>query len=193
MRVTFEEGTWAAWLYDLMKPHISEVVVCNPRKNGLLKDGSKSDRIDARKLAELLRGNHLKPVVMSVDAGHRYQFCKFLKAHFPDTQFVITTHDRLWAEQMNAAGLVTGKTSISFHSWTIDTGPLVESNVEIWQEIATALGKGKVEAAAMPSVHRTLYVKRVANLFFHHPTLPEWMTASILCLPPRQMPQPGPA
>ena len=27
-----------------------------------LKDGSKSDRIDARKLAELLRGNHLKPV-----------------------------------------------------------------------------------------------------------------------------------
>jgi hypothetical protein len=37
-------------------------VVCNPRKNALLKDGSKSDRIDARKLAELLRGNHLKPV-----------------------------------------------------------------------------------------------------------------------------------
>jgi hypothetical protein len=36
--------------------------VCNPRKNALLKDGSKSDQIDARKLAELLRGNHLKPV-----------------------------------------------------------------------------------------------------------------------------------
>jgi hypothetical protein len=49
-------------LYDLLKPHVSEVVVCNPRKNALLKDGSKSDRIDARKLAELLRGNHLKPV-----------------------------------------------------------------------------------------------------------------------------------
>ena len=62
VRVTFEEGTWAAWLYDLLKPHVSEVVVCNPRKNALLKDGSKSDRIDARKLAELLRGNHLKPV-----------------------------------------------------------------------------------------------------------------------------------
>jgi hypothetical protein len=62
VRVTFEEGTWAAWLYDLLKPHVSEVLVCNPRKNALLKDGSKSDRIDARKLAELLRGNHLKPV-----------------------------------------------------------------------------------------------------------------------------------
>jgi transposase len=62
VRVTFEEGTWAAWLYDLLKPHVTEVVMCNPRKNALLKDGSKSDRIDARKLAELLRGNHLKPV-----------------------------------------------------------------------------------------------------------------------------------
>src|SRR5580700_946468 len=62
VHLTFEEGTWAAWLYDLLKPHVSEVVVCNPRKNALLKDGSKSDRIDARKLAELLYLNKLKPV-----------------------------------------------------------------------------------------------------------------------------------
>ena len=60
--VTFEEGTWATWLYDLLKPHVAKLVVCNPRKNALLKAGNKSDRIDARKLAELLRGNHLRPV-----------------------------------------------------------------------------------------------------------------------------------
>ena len=42
----------------------------------------------------------LDDVVMSVDLGHRYQFCKLLKTQFPDTQFIITTHDRLWAEQM---------------------------------------------------------------------------------------------
>src|SRR5258706_11009153 len=52
LHATFEEGTWAAWLYDLLKPHVTEVVVCNPRKNALLKDGSKSDRTDAGKLAE---------------------------------------------------------------------------------------------------------------------------------------------
>jgi hypothetical protein len=23
--VTFEEGTWAAWLYDLLKPHVTKV------------------------------------------------------------------------------------------------------------------------------------------------------------------------
>jgi transposase len=62
LSVTFEEGTWAGWLYDLLKPHVDKLVVCNPRKNALLKDGNKSDRIDARKLAELLRVNHLKPV-----------------------------------------------------------------------------------------------------------------------------------
>jgi len=62
LQVTFEEGTWAAWLYDLLQPHVAKVVACNPRRNALLKEGNKGDRIDARKLAELLRGNHLQPV-----------------------------------------------------------------------------------------------------------------------------------
>ena len=62
VHITFEEGTWAAWLYDLLKPHVTRVVVCNPRRNALLKEGSKNDKVDARKLAELLRLNSLKPV-----------------------------------------------------------------------------------------------------------------------------------
>ena len=62
LSVTFEEGTWSAWLYDLLHCRVDKLVVCNPRKNALLKDGNKSDRIDARKLADLLRGNLLKPV-----------------------------------------------------------------------------------------------------------------------------------
>src|SRR6266513_87605 len=36
LSVTFEEGTWAAWLYDLLKPHVANLVVCNPRKNAML-------------------------------------------------------------------------------------------------------------------------------------------------------------
>jgi transposase len=62
LQVTFEEGTWGAWLYDLLKPRVTKVVMCNPRKNALLKDGNKSDRIDARKLAELLRAGLLSAV-----------------------------------------------------------------------------------------------------------------------------------
>jgi transposase len=62
LHVTWEEGTSAAWLYDLIQPHVTEIVVCDPRQNALLKSGNKNDRIDARKLADLLRGNHLKAV-----------------------------------------------------------------------------------------------------------------------------------
>src|SRR5436853_5791338 len=60
--VAFEEGTSAAWLYDLLKPHVAQVIVCDPRKNALLKAGNKNDRVDARKLSELLRAGLLSPV-----------------------------------------------------------------------------------------------------------------------------------
>src|SRR5467141_4755887 len=62
LQVTFEEGTSAAWLYDLLKPHVTKVVVCDPRKNALLKAGNKNDRMDARKLSDLLRCGLLSPV-----------------------------------------------------------------------------------------------------------------------------------
>jgi transposase len=62
LHVTFEEGTHSAWLYDLLSRRVARLVVCNPRKNALLKSGNKSDAIDARKLAELLRADILSPV-----------------------------------------------------------------------------------------------------------------------------------
>src|SRR6202140_3966204 len=62
LHVTFEEGTSAAWLYDLLKPYVTRLVVCDPRKNAPMKEGNKSDKIDARRLAELLRLDHLSPV-----------------------------------------------------------------------------------------------------------------------------------
>src|SRR5499425_871123 len=62
LHVTWEEGTWAAWLYDLLQPQVTRVLVCDPRRNALLKEGSKSDKVDARKLAELLRSGMLRPV-----------------------------------------------------------------------------------------------------------------------------------
>jgi len=62
LQVTFEEGTSAAWLYDLLKPHVTKLVVCDPRKNASLREGNQSDKIDARRLADLLRLNHLYSV-----------------------------------------------------------------------------------------------------------------------------------
>jgi hypothetical protein len=62
LHVTWEEGTWAAWLYDLLQPQVAQVLVCDPRRNALLKEGNKSDKVDAHKLADLLRTGMLRPV-----------------------------------------------------------------------------------------------------------------------------------
>ena len=75
LHVTFEECNHSAWLYDLLARRVAQVVVCDPRKNKLLKSGNKSDRIDARKLAELSRINSLSPVyhgeISALEVQHR--------------------------------------------------------------------------------------------------------------------------
>jgi len=62
LQVALEEGTAAHWLYTLLAPHVAQVVVCDPRQNPRRLGEKKSDRLDARKLAELLRLGSLKPV-----------------------------------------------------------------------------------------------------------------------------------
>ena len=90
----------------------------------------------------------LDDVVMSVDSGHRKQFCKLLKNHFPSTQFVITTHDQVWARQMRTESLVASKSGVAFRGWTIDTGPIVQISTDIWDEISADLAKNDVPGAA---------------------------------------------
>lgn len=58
--VTFEEGTHANWLYDVIQPQVHQVIVCDPRKSK--QHGNKSDKIDADRLSELLRNGSLNPV-----------------------------------------------------------------------------------------------------------------------------------
>jgi hypothetical protein len=62
LHLAFEETTQAAWLYEVVRAHVAEVVVCDPRRNKLLSEGSKADKVDARRLAELLRVGMLRPV-----------------------------------------------------------------------------------------------------------------------------------
>jgi len=62
IHVAFEEGTHAAWLYELINPLVADVVVCDPRRNKLLLEGNKGDMVDANKLAHLRRAGLLKAV-----------------------------------------------------------------------------------------------------------------------------------
>ena len=55
-----KKATQATWLYDLVRPLVTEVLVCDPRHNKVV--GNKSDRVDARQLAEWLRNGSLRAV-----------------------------------------------------------------------------------------------------------------------------------
>lgn len=90
----------------------------------------------------------LDDVVMSVDALHRKQFCKLLKTHFPNTQFIITTHDQVWARQIRSEALVASKAAVSFHHWTVETGPILDEVAEVWDQIKADLAKSDVPTAA---------------------------------------------
>ena len=64
-----EEMGLSQWLYTMLKPCVDELIICDPYRNHLLKEGPKTDPIDATKLARLYQGGFLKPVYHS---SHRY-------------------------------------------------------------------------------------------------------------------------
>ena len=43
LHITFEETTQARWMYDVVRGYVSEAIVCDPRRNKLLGEGSKAD------------------------------------------------------------------------------------------------------------------------------------------------------
>jgi energy-coupling factor transporter ATP-binding protein EcfA2 len=90
----------------------------------------------------------LDDVVMSVDSQHRKQFCKLLRTKFPNTQFVITTHDQVWARQLRTEGVVSAKSAVAFHTWTVETGPVLDEVAEVWDKIDADLAKNEVPTAA---------------------------------------------
>ena len=101
-----------------------------------------------RLLGDRFRFALLDDVVMSVDQGHRKELCRLLKTRFPETQFIITTHDRVWAKQMQTEGLVGSKGGVAFHSWSVQTGPIVEQTAGIWDDIESDVAKGHTGDAA---------------------------------------------
>lgn len=69
--ITFEETTSSHWLYVELLDSVDRIVICNPRRNRLLEDGPKNDRIDARNLSILLKGGLLKEVYHSTDTLYK--------------------------------------------------------------------------------------------------------------------------
>jgi hypothetical protein len=68
--------------------------------------------------------------------------------NFPDKQFIITTHDTTWANQLKSVGLIPRKQMLKFSNWDIDAGPFVHYEADMWGRIQTDLDNDDVSAAA---------------------------------------------
>lgn len=68
-----EEGPMAGWLYRNLHEKVEQFIVSEPRRNKLITcDGDKDDKIDAHKLAVLLRGKFLKAVHHTDDSDRAH-------------------------------------------------------------------------------------------------------------------------
>jgi len=91
----------------------------------------------------------LDDVVHSVDRNHRKNLCKLLKQEFPDTQFIITTHDQLWAQQLQKHGVITSKhDQIQLYDWELGSGPKISFNRHFWDDVDDYLNQNKINEAA---------------------------------------------
>jgi transposase len=60
--LTIEEAPSAQFLFEALSEHVDDMIICDPRKNELLKEGAKTDKVDAERLAFLTRVGALRRV-----------------------------------------------------------------------------------------------------------------------------------
>jgi transposase len=78
VHVTFEEGTQAQWLHDLIAPRVASLLVCD-RRSERRRHGNKSDRVDADELSEALRCGSLRAVYHG--NAHRLRLKEMTRAY----------------------------------------------------------------------------------------------------------------
>jgi ABC-type lipoprotein export system ATPase subunit len=90
----------------------------------------------------------LDDVLMSVDSSHRRDVCELIKAEFPNTQFIFTTHDEVWLKNMQSTGIIAPKNFIRFRRWDVNTGPQEWEGRDIWTEIDEKLSNNEISPSA---------------------------------------------
>jgi len=83
LQVTFEEGIPAAGLYQRRLPYVAQVLVCDPRQLPRPRGERKSDRIDARQLAEWLRLGARKAVYHEGRGSGRQALGESVRSYLP--------------------------------------------------------------------------------------------------------------
>lgn len=113
--ITFEECDLSIWLFELLKNHVHKVVVCNPAANAEYKK-NKTDKLDARNLAKLLRGGFLRPVFH--DGSSREKFRMLVSGYEDVIQEAVRLKNRLKTIRRRAR--LYGAKTISVHAQFIE-------------------------------------------------------------------------
>lgn len=90
----------------------------------------------------------LDDVMTTVDAPHRREISHLIANSFKDRQFLITTHDPIWAKQLQIEGVVSKKNMFKLTKWTIETGPQLNKHIYAFNDIRKCIADENVPAAA---------------------------------------------
>jgi recombinational DNA repair ATPase RecF len=92
----------------------------------------------------------LDDVVTTIDAAHRENICKLLHQEFGDKQFIITTHDGIWFEQLRASrrayGIDGSCIFMTVSSWDVENGMILRPYKPRWERIMQKIQEGDKSA-----------------------------------------------
>jgi transposase len=103
--VCLEEGTQSAWLYEILSPHATEVVVAMVQESR----GQKNDERDAFALAERLRTGAIERKVFK-EVGEYKALRELARTHAMVVQDVVRVQNRIKALLRSRGVAVSGKT-----------------------------------------------------------------------------------
>ena len=93
----------------------------------------------------------LDDVVSTMDARHRENVCKLLFEEFEDKQFIITTHDGIWFDQIKAAqrayGLQGKFLNLNIIRWDLENGPEIRPYKPRWERIKNKINERDIHCA----------------------------------------------
>jgi transposase len=68
LELALEEGEMAQWITSILRSEVDRLVVADPKRNAwIARDPGKADRVDARKLARLLRGGFVREIYHPIE------------------------------------------------------------------------------------------------------------------------------
>ncbi|WP_292464285.1 AAA family ATPase [Methanolobus sp.] len=94
----------------------------------------------------------LDDIVTTIDSTHRQRICELLYTEFSDKQLIITTHDRIWYEQLRSqqrhCQIEHKFKNVVINKWNLQNGLSWSLYKPRWEKIEHLLQEGDINSAA---------------------------------------------